>query len=862
MSVIIKLRNGRELEAQTMPDGTFEAKLASGKIKIYGVADVVSVTTENNPNNIIIPKEDPMKMYHYLLKQQFNKDTEESFVGITRVVTNKLPVSLAECYNTSLETKLPSEYVFAINSGNWMFHLLNERLTKKNIEFKVYVIKNDVVAKFNEDEFDFYVERSTFCYANASYTFFLRIEGTKEFGLKAMGITIDHSKKSAKRLQELFRQTEMYLYLEGDEAMDTVDFIFPELDMSGDREKFYDGKTYIRKSFAIRMAMGVADPSRRMKLMDSIKCGKLTQVVIRIMTPNGLLKGDAIIVPNKNLDADVSTAVCNLKNELLTDGYMFACMWEHSMVHMAVWDDQSAINFGHALPEKAQTGDVMRLVKNIEMNINNGTLPEWLELGEAAHGDDGLVDVEKLSETINKSWIRWQAHNLDVRGAQNLTYMALNGVIKRMSRSAKVNGFHKKMWIPMTNACLLTINTWESARRMGNMSFPGFGKDKAFFDPRAGFVLSGQRFVETYNLHGGWDLDDAMKVIIVKVWCSDQDKLMQHIGKTVPNTFIPGKEEDAKEMVLLVRSPNGPGEWSIEECHIDTLPIPADFRHNDVTVVDIAKMPLPQDLLLDKVQMSGMPTGMTFSNTDMTKDNCVEMIKAQLINPGVGTYCNPMMVWASAREGFPAHMLAPMETIVDTLQQEHDRDKFLAVAAECESITSQLLATGVSIDKALANTRMSLDARIQVNMVEGRFTRVQKAYAQAINTIQEKLMKHTLQMRRADSTVKAVQSMTFGQTLFGWAGEFYSRFNFQMALVDGRFQIEVDDNPFAKMSKAAGHKAAMEEVVTSVVNVLDSIQDPTMSVLALWKFATSSDRNHLLGRSDRIIFQPNKLGER
>lgn len=855
MSVSIKLRNGRVLEARSLEGDLFEATLASGKTKIYALTDLLSVDAEDlNQEEVITNKEDKMTIHHYLQQFAFGKE-DKKFNAIVRMVTTELPASVTERYAVSAANKRVEGGVFALNTGTWQFGLLENTLIKSGDNFTLMIMSNEDVQKLDVLEMEGLINRSNFAYANASYTFFFRVNGQTNFGLEKLGISIEMAKKSAKRLQELFRQSEMCLMLKGDE-MDSIDFAFPEL--AGD-EKFYDGKTYIRKSLALRLAYNISNDKRRHSVIRSIKNGHLVQVVIRIMTPNGLLKGDAIIVPDNQLSAHVVSHLENVKSEMLTDDYIFITMWEHAPVHMAVWDDQSAVNFGHALSEQAHVSDIFRMVNVIRKNIADDKLPEWLIMGESSHNDDGTLNMEQLSDTINKSWIRWQAHDLPVRAAQNLMYMALGGVVKRMD-GVKINGFYKKMWVPMTNAVLLTINTWESATRMGGISFGARDKDTCFFDPRAGFVMSGRRFVETYNLHGGWDLDDSMKVVRVKVFCSDPSILKLHLGKTVPATSpYVSNQKDAREMVLLVRSPNGPGEWSIEECDTSTLPIPEDLRHEDLTVVDLAKMPLPQDLLAASVSVAGMPTSTNYSREEMTRDDATSMIAAQVNNPGVGRFCNAMMVWAATNPGFPGHMLSFMEDVVDTCQQGFDATAFAAIAVEHDNIMEQVIDSGKPVDTALAFTRTSNLHRNDLRMTEGRFTRVQKAYRLAINTIKNDLQMHTLQMRAATPIVKAVQQMRFGADAFRWAENFYISNTRKFGIVDNMFNAHGETHPFKKMQIQYNHKIAMEEIVASMVAELQGVDQ--INILALWKYCTAITKTAPLGLSDRLIFQPNASGQ-
>lgn len=869
--VRIQLKNNVKCDAVPLPGDMFQATLPSGRVKTYALSELkkVFLANEDDPmetTEIITNKEDKMihNIQHYLFKANFatEEDENKTMPVFVRVVTNDIPDSLVEDYGKSIATKnVVNDRVFAIQSGNWLHHLFIERLVKKNIKFKMRIISNKELVKVHHTVLDSLIKGATFAYANADYSFFLTIEGEKKYGLRAMGLTITHAKKSAKRLQEIVRQVEMALYIEDGE----FDIEFKDFGMKGDFIKFFDGKSYIRRSFALQMADSIPDENRRTMVKFLISTGALCHVTIRILTPKGLIKGDAVIVKDGYIKHDVVTHPENLKSELKTTGWSFACIWEHAMVHNAVWDVQSETNFRHALTVQHHHGDILRVVKSVQDSLAEGKLPSWLLLDETAHNDDGVVVGDRLSNDYNRSWVRWQAHNLPVEAGQNMTYMAINGIPTRMESFERdeESGLFKKMWTPMSNAVLLTVNTWESAHYMGGFDFPGHSRDVCFFDKRVGFIMPGNRFVQTYNLHGGWDLDDSLKVIIVKVHCSDPEILKLHLNKTVPDTYIPAKAEDAKEMVLLVRSPNGPGEWSIEECEIDTLPIPEEMRHDDITVVDIAKMPLPQDILLKYVQLGNMQSGMTFSGVDMTRDDSRTMIEAQLVNPGIGRFCNHMMVWSSISAGFPSTMLAPMEEIVDTVQQEHDVVKFTQIGAEHKEILKHIRAARVPVDAYLVHTRVSVNARKRLLTVAGPMTMLYKEYIKSIETIKNDIRNHTLQMRAAQPLVRYIANHPVNDVILKQAEHFFYNANSEISAADNKYAVNKKwDNAFYKIAMQGAKREALHEVVTNLVAKVDEMEHPDRFILTLWHFILKGNNNKPLGFSDRIIFQPNAAGER
>jgi hypothetical protein len=864
--VKIKLKsNGYVMEATVSANGTYEYRKTNGQVKFYSDDQVILLNeevlpeiTESDDN-----KEKKMEIFHYL--QQLNG--KEGSMYTVRIVTTDLG-DVADRYNESVTTRHPSHNILAISTGAYTFSLMEWELIRKGKEFKLMIIGNkDLAANYSKATVRGMIERSTFAYANASYSFFLRVVGS-EWGLQDFKMELDYAKKSAKRAQELFRLTDMAWHTYGPEKMDMV--ILESGDLNDEPDEFYDGMSYIRQSVAVKMALGCKNINRRRKMIREIRTGKMVRIGFRYNTSGGMVKGDAIIVPDSQISRDVVTHDTNMKGELTTDNGTHMAGWNHSTRHLAVWDDQSTINFGAALTEEKQIADIHRILQLIVESLNRGELPEWLLLGERDRDEHGVPDMEKLSDSMNKQWIKAQAHGFDIRSFQNLVYMGLGGLPNRMRSDTVRSKFlgvdvFKKMWIPMSNAMLGAIVTWESCVNMGGFTFPGRDKDKMFFDPRVGLVISGKRFKETFDLHGTWDLDDAVKAVHIKLWASGD--ISVHLGKTLDeNIVLPTKAEDAIDMVLLVRSPNGPGEYSIEVADMDGMFIEEMVNAATVVTVDMCTMPLPQDLLLEEVEVSGLPTSTIYSNDLVTRDDAFEMISAQAINPGVGQVCNALMAWAEVNgPSFPPVMVDVLGNIVDAAQMGTDGLSFQAISAEPDSIMDQLVLAveaGAKIDASIAATRVPFKYHnvLRSNMVIGRATRVQRVYREVINTIVTELQLKSLQWRQASDFVGALKGITFGAQQAAWSANFYYKFNSALAAIDTEFKVDPKADPFTRMHLQYQQKIAMEAVVAEMVTEITASGDDDVvdrHILGLYKWIVSPmhGKNFPMGIFDRIIVQ-------
>lgn len=820
--------------------------------KVYLTNEVENSNTNN--------KEDEMDevmdtfMFHFLLEK-----VEGDVVVNPRIITNDPKPSEFTRYWRSKNVKKPVEGLLALSTGNWHFHLLQKRLADQGKTFRIMVLSNKEMASLDSETIRNYHDKSTFSWANDGHTFFLKIEGDENWGLDSLGLKVIYKGKTTKRLAEVCRLSEMAYYNK------QMNLDIQIVNMGPFRH--YDGMNYISKKFALRMTSEIEDNNRRRRVRMQIKDNTITRVNIRILTPNGLIKGDAIIVDG--LEHDVVAHSENVKGEIRTNGWVIATMFPHAPHHVAVWDTQSWINNRNILRDNKHREDVKALIKDLEDSFQEGVVPDWLLLTEDAHDDSGTPDMERLSDLINRQYIRWQAHGLDIKAAQNLIFMATNGTIKRMERELvfEPRRFYRKTWTPMTNAFLGAVVTYESLTDMGGIQFPNQSGTACFFDPGYGFVMSGARFDQTYNLHGGWDLDDTVKVILVKIYSTDPVKTERLFATGVldPQITVPETEGDATYAAMLVRSPNGPGEYSLEYLSDDALiGMPwHKFNAEIVPVVDLKVAPEAQSTLLESVTTGMIPTSITYTGEDVTKDQSYAMITAQRHNPGIGQVCNSLMNWAMTfGASFPPAMLAVLEDMVDCTQQSHDVVSFEAISDEVSSLYSQMvekvLAEGKQVDglMAIAHPIPSKFAKeMSSRMVAGRFTRFNSFFDGQVTYLREKVLKNSFQMRESTDVVKTIKKLPVSADTLNWAKNFFGRYNQDFKLNAQLWATPKDEklNPFAVMHYEQMRTRGNQQIVDTMVAELRAFGgvDTHKRVLSLWHYILIGEK-----RQDRIIFQP------
>lgn len=822
--------------------------------------EVTNQVAESNDNN---KEEEEMEdnvshIYHFLVEK-----VEEGQITLPRILTNIPLESEGVRYTQSLISKRPVDGLLALTTGTWLPWLLQKRLADLGHKFRIMILSNKEMKNLSSDVTRKYHERSTFSWANDSHTFFMRVEGAG-WGLGSLGLIERDVPKIAKRFAEICRLSEMMLYSR------TRPFNMMALEPPGDI-KFYDGMNYMSTEFALKMTRAIPDERRMRRVRYEILNGIRTRLNARILTPEFLLKGDFIIVDG--LIADIVYHPENAKRELRTDGWWMATATNHATHHVAVWDSQSWINNRSMLPEGKQMGDVDKSNQDIMDSFRKGEVPEWLMLGEEMHDDSGLPDYERLSDMLDRGYIRWQAHGFDIRAWANAIWMATNGVIKRRERELRKSPVrhYRKTWAMMTNAFLAPVVTRESLHHMAGINMNDQNK-YLFHDSKWGLVFSGRRFADTYSLHGGWDEDDTAKLILIKVYSTDKDRViaMLNSGALDPNCPVPAKEEDAVFAGLVVRSPNGPGEYSIEALDPDNF---ADmpwhkFDPANVPVVNLVTAPDPQPMLLKNVTVRGIPASLSYTGDVLTKDQCFNMIEAQKFNPGIGMICNCLMNWVmTVGTSFPPDMLALLEQMVDATQQLRDPVSFQAIAEEVNNLYQQMVdkvvADNLKVDGLLAIAHpipRKFATPMRGNMVAGRFTRFNNYYGAKIEELRQEVRNNSLQMRHTLELTNYIRKFIISPETTKWAKKFYERYN---AHLENNGKIwstnEMEErNPFAKMHFEIQRTAANRATIADAVAELRAFggENTHRRVIALWHYVVTPTQRYPMGLSDRLMFQP------
>jgi hypothetical protein len=530
--------------------------------------------------------------------------------------------------------------------------------------------------------------------------------------------------------------------------------------------------------------------------------------------------------------------------------------------------------------------DLNEMVAAFKKSVSEGgDLAEYLEQQSESFDDPIAVDYEKFgtAQRIEEVASNLKSWGIAPASFSNITYTRLGAIVRKMESSRIVLGgqktkFFKKMAIPAGNAFLGAITTYEACTLMGGVNFRHHDGTETFFDPRFGLIMPASRFLTTYELHGGWDLDDTVGLFLIKVYCTDQERLAELVESGVldPAINVPGEKSEAVEVGLMIRRPNGPGEYSIERVDPD-MPW-MHYNAERVEVVDLAGAPDGIDAVYSRTNIVPFERMMEIP-VAYTRGVAHEAVQAQIINPGVGGFANLLIAWTKTFGvgNLPDTMIGKMEDIVDAVQQSADVLAFSAIAYEVrrlwEEFAQKVIETSTPVDSAVWMTRIpkSLGFRPQVKiglaiheagLVEpGDWTRIQNRYNKAIDFCRKLSMDTANITRNNLPLAQRIKAEEFGPAYKNAAAETVKNTAIAFKKLDAEFRAldaSAGDNVIMRRAFQTQRRLATEKLVdkmTQNIMELESL-DTNRFVLALYKYMTTPRKGWPNGDIDRLFVQP------
>lgn len=541
-------------------------------------------------------------------------------------------------------------------------------------------------------------------FSTASDQYSVRIKDCKDWldVFAGIGLLVGNSKKMTKRLVELVRLASAWLYLpDGDLKVEVIQHSYPEC--------YVDGISAISQSLAIRCIRSnrYASDTWRRREIRKIKQGKTVCVIFRMLTADGLIKGNALVLPDTMMKGvDVRTFAPNIKSEIATTGWQWVTI-EPTYGAIPVKSD----DLSHAIyrtvaglyDDATLTESLKGMLAAFFSDMKEGKQSAWME--ELANSPDVLHDEAAAKRySAERGLIACIQHavadlakvGMPLTASQTLMFMGANGLSNQLldrglfskANLGEVWRNKSRHWFPVPHAYAAHIYTQEVLSLFG-YDMPG-GQTGFYHEATHSFVVPGEFFQANLANHGGPDLDDTVKV--------HERNIVLHDGST-------------KKMAFILRNPNDFGEWSMID--IDESG-PVFHTYGDMPTVRLEELvsKVPQfSTLRHKLTIGQLPCiaskatlGSQFSLADEERfRNAVESFPA-----GVGGTVIPKMIWYAVRGRELRTLVASNEDIIDALQQGQAGTKDIELIQEwIDQVFSHLgNKLGMELDAFWFHTRL------------------------------------------------------------------------------------------------------------------------------------------------------------
>lgn len=793
------------------------------------------------------------------------------------------------------------------NSPTWQYGLLEHKLNVRGIKFKLQMITiSELKTWIDKDngDLDALIEQSNFAWSNATHAFFLKMRGDNKWSLEDLGIKVIDMKKTSKRLQEISRYSQVYRS-RPIKSITTLAYTNEwlkewystnEMNYDPADEVMFDGPAFMTKSAFIKQCLNIKDPETKRKIIGSVHNDNRTWL-FRMIMPNFMLKGLLHIVEDNQLPADIVYHESMEKKELSTtnDNYTFVA-WPMPTLYEVTIDDQSMINNPWLYTVEHTKAMCDNLLSDFKKEIEAGKMPEWMTVSTDEQEDGGIVNEDNELQEWQANYVKWQNAGYSLYDSSNFIHMAYGQLANRMSASIK----RGNLWLPMFNAFMAPVITHEALQIMGGQNLPESKSSVVWYDKRFGAIIPGNRFVDTAELHDTWDQDgDMARFIRIKLWCSDpvaHEKAIE--GFVIQDDIeLPNTAEEAIDMVVIIRSPNGPGGYSIEPYDSDTMPF---MRVNEsmVQVIDLAKTTLPMSTLLENTivddNLNEILKSTKYSKTDMTRDNAKDMIKAQMNNPNFGSFSNFMMVHSSVYgPSYPSYMPASGNDIIDTCSQTSNVDAFkfieMQVGLLWEHMVEDIIAKDMKIDNYVQNrikTSILASGKLEGNFYDGPLTELRNHYYKVLKDVREE-KKNTIYLRGRSELIPKLQLLipTLSEQTQAICEEFNSKYLRKLRAFDERkAERKAEEGQWSsryfKAWNSVYTSADLESIIKQMVDEIETSKSPTKMAVAIYRWMTDpkmsyekawhEGRNEYVkanahlryGLVDRVMFQAGKRGQK
>lgn len=525
---------------------------------------------------------------------------------------------------------------------------------------------------------------------------------------------------------------------------------------------------------------------------------KLTQNLLRqkvfnarLVFDQGFLKGNCIVSDKLPEGVDVITSMDNIKSEIVyKNGFQFLAEPQGSHERV-ITDDQTVIN----LPNLFSQADMQYWLneeyeKMFNDAINCRLLTNWREIYKRQFRNISDAEDEEANSRMSYVGYRWVASGMKITDSPWL--------FETLAIS-HAKPFQKRIPIPCT--------VYEQIIPESLAHMAGYEEDVYVeqgeivrINELGVHVVNDADWLEMYESHGGHDQDDYFKLFY---------------------RTMEGGDLDGQKVVIVCRSPNGYGEYSIFK-YVEGQWSPT-WHTSDGTEIKFPKVSgrgWPKrlsDAIRDKeVRYEGLPSEHTkkVKRTGLyTPDDVIADMKVAMSGGNVGGYVNAVMAHSLILHSHRSHQLCSMEKAIDKCINPDFMEDVLAIDEEARTIVREIIDSKQPIDINFWERRgfkRYLDKDEEVVLHEGKITKMN-------NLCQEKFKEYSARVRDwAQTNAQPPQIVhDLGKRLY-----------FQALPVVRNFRSTIYTVNTSEVTQATGTivRNSWESLYADIVNVINSFE--------------------------------------
>lgn len=503
------------------------------------------------------------------------------------------------------------------------------------------------------------------------------------------------------------------------------DFIDGREVTESDAEKFLDGANVISRELVEQMMSagtevvekifsrtGRGNPHDRAIYNSAVD--HAGSVSLRITTPDGLIKGDALLSTREKMGGyDVLYCTENIKKELKTEKFVFFLAEPHpghrrhvfspeSAAPPPVWsDDQSMSWLGEWLyPHRQLKFALKDFANRAEKELHNNEYPSFFtSIGKL---DDPYSTVQQF-QAQSLIWERYgPGRKRKTEKSGKGTSLDQSVFLQERISQGLINMIAKKRRWPVMCAAYVHVAT-DSWLHMAGYSdadghpWPGSEpitpRGTAWIHEETGRIIYNDLdFADLYERHGGWDLDDSVRV---------------HY-----------RTYQGRKVLVIVRSPNSWGEYDIKDY------IPGTF-HSTWTTTDGEQIEFPEvgegdrPQFLEELEITYRydaldPESIGVSDDpnalhgdEYTRNQVAYATETAVDFRGVfGSRVNADIVYYHTVGDYRRDQLAPIEAMVDACTQEQSTKARELIEKDTAMVKKEIIKSGKVADRTLWQQRL------------------------------------------------------------------------------------------------------------------------------------------------------------